>query len=90
MPEAFLPIGCRKKPIRLDFDEVLRKGVPDEFVLFAPVLSALTLKASSGQRWLVVRPWKPCVASDSVEMQEDSWHDDRMDHDLSALLCRPA
>jgi hypothetical protein len=67
------------------FDEVLRKeGVPDEFVLFAPVLSALTLKASS--RSTVVGWWaleKPCVASDGVEMQEDSWHDDRMDLDLS-------
>jgi hypothetical protein len=67
------------------FDEVLRKeGVPEEFVLFAPVLSALTLKASS--RSTVVGWWaleKPCAASDGVEMQEDSWHDDRMDLDLS-------
>ena len=67
------------------FDEVLRKeGVPDEFVLFAPILSALTLKASS--RSAMAGWWaldKPCAASDGVEMLEDSWHDDRMDLELS-------
>lgn len=67
------------------FDEVLRKeGVPDEFVLFAPVLSALSLKAAS--RSPVVGWWalaKPCAASDGVELLEDAWHDDRMDLELS-------
>jgi hypothetical protein len=67
------------------FDEVLRKeGVPEEFVLFAPVLSALTLKAPS--RPPVAGWWaldKPCTASDGVEMVQDSWHDDRMDLELS-------
>jgi peptidoglycan lytic transglycosylase D len=67
------------------FDEVLRKeGVPQEFVLFAPVLSALALKAPSKPP---VAGWwaldKPCGASDGVEMGEDSWHDDRMDLELS-------
>jgi hypothetical protein len=67
------------------FDEGLRKeGVPDEFVLFAPVLSALTLKASS--RSPVAGWWaleKPCATSDGVELTEDSWHDDRLDLELS-------
>lgn len=68
------------------FDEVLRKeSVPSEFVLFGPVLSALTLKAST--RTPVAGWWaleKPCVASsDGVEMLEDAWHDDRMDLELS-------
>jgi len=67
------------------FDEVLRKeGVPDEFVLFAPILSALTLKASSRSAmagWWALE--KPCADSDGVEMLEDSWHDDRMDLELS-------
>ncbi len=67
------------------FDEILRKeGVPDEFVLFAPVLSALSLKASSRSAmagWWALE--KPCAASDGVEMLEDSWHDDRMDFELS-------
>ena len=67
------------------FDEVLRKaGVPNEFVLFAPVLSALTLKATS--RSPVAGWWaleKPCAASEGVELLEDAWHDDRMDLELS-------
>jgi hypothetical protein len=67
------------------FDEVLRKeGVPEEFVLFAPVLSALAQKSPSKPP---VAGWwaldKPCSASDGVEMTEDSWHDDRMDLELS-------
>ncbi len=67
------------------FDELLRKeGVPNEFVLFAPVLSALTMKPPS--RGPVAGWWaldKPCTVSDGIEMSEDAWHDDRLDLELS-------
>jgi hypothetical protein len=55
------------------FDEVLRKeGVPDEFVLFAPVLSALDSEGLVQSRGWLVGLRSLCAASDGVEMQEDS------------------
>ena len=86
MPEAFSPIGCRKEADTLGFltKSSGKKGFRKSLSCLPRFLSALTLKASS--RSTVVGWWaleKPCAASDGVEMQEDSWHDDRMDLDLS-------
>ncbi len=59
-------------------------GVPEEFVYFAPILSgfkARTYSRLAGVGWWALR--KPCDASDGVPMSEDSWHDDRLDLELS-------
>ncbi|MEW6110603.1 MAG: hypothetical protein AB1664_00610 [Thermodesulfobacteriota bacterium] len=67
------------------FEEVLKRdGVPQDFLLFAPVLSGLSLQASprvSGAGWWGLD--KPCDSNEGVAMSVDAWHDDRLDLELS-------
>jgi membrane-bound lytic murein transglycosylase D len=67
------------------FQEILAKeSIPPEFALLAPILSRSSLKSayrSSGAGWWALD--KPCSNSDGLDMTEDSWHDDRMDLELS-------
>lgn len=64
--------------------ELLGKaGVPNEFVLFAPVLPAMTKinqKVSYSGVWFLDRP---CNKQEGVEMEDDAWRDDRMDLQLA-------
>jgi len=66
------------------FAEIFGKeGLPKDFVQLAPVLSGLSRNSS---RPAGVGPWsleKPCSAGEGVTMSEDSWHDDRLDLELS-------
>jgi hypothetical protein len=66
------------------FDETLSKEqVPKDFVWFAPVLAGLTKspgRAAPAGWWALE---KPCDPSEGVQMSEDSWHDDRLDLELS-------
>ena len=66
------------------FEEIFSKEhIPKDFVLFAPVLAGLNRSSS---RSGTIGWWgleKPCDSSEGVEMSEDSWHDDRLDLELS-------
>ncbi|MDQ1238590.1 MAG: rane-bound lytic murein transglycosylase, partial [Thermodesulfobacteriota bacterium] len=73
----------RDVPVQLIQQILEKEGVPPEFVFFCPVLAGLTRndqKASGAGIWHIS---KPCDKADGVEMQEDSWHDDRMDIELA-------
>jgi hypothetical protein len=67
------------------FQETFAKeGIPPDFALLAPILARSSLKSSyrsAGAGWWALD--KSCSNSDGVEMAEDSWHDDRMDLELS-------
>jgi hypothetical protein len=68
------------------FDEVFTKeDVPKDFSLLGPILSALnskTLSRTPGYGWWYLS--KSCAAAEGVpDMAEDSWHDDRLDLELS-------
>lgn len=67
------------------FEEILAKqGLPKEFALLQPVLAGLNVLASSrGQAagWWALT--SPCTTAEGVDMAADSWHDDRMDLELS-------
>ncbi len=70
------------------FDEVFAKeGVPKEFTLLGPILAVLSPKSlprTSGAGWWYLS--KPCGSGEGgPEMSEDSWHDDRLDLELSTL-----
>jgi hypothetical protein len=61
-----------------------KEGIPADFVLLGPILSRQSLKSayrSGGVGWWALDT--PCSKSDGVEMSADSWHDDRMDLELS-------
>jgi|GEM_PF-624514 len=64
--------------------ELLAKaGAPSEFVLFASVLPGMTKtnkKVSYSGLWFLD---KPCGKHEGLEMEDDSWHDDRMDIQLA-------
>lgn len=66
------------------FEEILvKEGIPADFVLFSPVLSGLP---KSGPRAPGIGPWmleKPCTTAEGLVMSDDTWHDDRLDIDLS-------
>ena len=68
------------------FDEVFAKeGVPKDFALLGPILSALnskTLSRAPGYGWWYLS--RSCTPAEGVPgMAEDSWHDDRLDLELS-------
>lgn len=67
------------------FQETFAKeGIPPEFALLAPILSRSSLKSayrSPGAGWWALD--KPCSTSEGLDMTEDSWHDDRLDLELS-------
>jgi len=67
------------------FEEVFAKeGIPREFILLAPILSVLNSKASlrvSGTGWWFLS--RPCASTEGIDMADDSWHDDRLDLELS-------
>jgi hypothetical protein len=67
------------------FDEVFAKeGIPREMSLLAPVISGLKGRTSvrpGGMGWWSLTGL--CGAAEGVEMAVDSWHDDRLDPDLS-------
>lgn len=68
------------------FDEVFAKeGVPKDFTLLGPILSALNSKPLSrapGYGWWYLS--RSCTSGEGgPEMAEDSWHDDRLDLELS-------
>jgi hypothetical protein len=66
------------------FEEILSKeGIPKDFVLFAPVLGGLTKSSArpAAAGWWALA--KPCDSSEGVRMSDDSWHDDRLDLELS-------
>lgn len=67
------------------FEEVFAaEGIPREFVLLAPVLSSLSTRSSprlAGVGWWAIE--KPCASAEGLSMSRDSWHDDRLDLDLS-------
>lgn len=61
-----------------------KEGIPPDFALLAPILARSSLKSAyrpAGAGWWGLD--KPCSNSEGVEMTEDSWHDDRMDLELS-------
>lgn len=66
-------------------EEVFRKeGIPLEFVSFAPVLSGIprnSSRAAGTGLWFL---GTGCSSDEGVEMSDDSWHDDRMDLELSS------
>ncbi len=67
------------------FEEVFAKeGVPKDFMLLSPIIAGL---AGGSSRKLLGAGWwaidKPCSAPEGVEMVNDSWHDDRLDVELS-------
>ncbi len=73
----------RDVPVQLIQQILEKEGVPPEFVFFYPVLAGLTRndqKVSGAGIWHIS---KPCDKADGLEMQEDSWHDDRMDIELA-------
>lgn len=66
------------------FEESFSKeGIPKDFVLFAPVLAGLSRASSrpAGSGFWALE--KACDSSEGIEMSEDSWHDDRLDLELS-------
>jgi len=65
-------------------EEFKREQVPLDFITFAPVLSGLNAGQSTrmqGVGWWALDT--VCNSSDGVILTEDSWHDDRMDLELS-------
>jgi hypothetical protein len=66
------------------YEEVLsNEGIPKEFAQLSPILATL---ARSGGKSSGAGPWsidKLCTGSEVHDMMEDSWHDDRLDPDLS-------
>jgi hypothetical protein len=66
------------------YEEALSKeGIPKEFAQLSPILATLS---RSGGKSSGVGPWcidKLCTGSEGHDMTEDSWHDDRLDPDLS-------
>ena len=68
------------------FDEVFaQEGVPKDFTLLGPIFSALnskTLTRAPGYGWWYLA--RSCAPGEGgPEMAEDSWHDDRLDLELS-------
>jgi hypothetical protein len=67
------------------FQDVLAKeGIPKDFVLFAPVVTSLDPHSSNriaGAGWWALV--NKCGPTEGVPMTVDSWHDDRLDFDLS-------
>jgi len=67
------------------FDELFAKeGLPRDMVLLAPVIASLN--ASPSPRGASAGWWaltSPCTAAEGVDMTQDSWHDDRLDLELS-------
>jgi hypothetical protein len=68
------------------FDEVFAKeGIPKDFALLGPILSALNAKVlsrSPGYGWWYLS--RSCAPGEGGPvMSEDSWHDDRLDLELS-------
>jgi membrane-bound lytic murein transglycosylase D len=67
------------------FNDIFRKeGIPTDFVLLAPILAGSSLKSAArapGAGWWALD--KPCSSAEGVEMADDSWHDDRLDLELS-------
>lgn len=66
-------------------EEIFKKeAIPAEFVFFAPVLAGVprnTSRAAGAGIWFLETG---CRADEGMEMSEDSWHDDRMDLELSS------
>lgn len=67
------------------FEEIFAKqGIPKDFIWLSPIVSGANLKSQSRQAgvgWWSLE--KVCSASEGVGMSEDTWHDDRMDLELS-------
>jgi hypothetical protein len=67
------------------FEEILAKeGLPKDLSLLPPVIAGLNVLSSSrgpGVGWWALT--SACSASEGVEMSVDSWHDDRLDLELS-------
>jgi membrane-bound lytic murein transglycosylase D len=67
------------------FEEILAKeGLPKDLSLLPPVIAGLNIFSSSrgpGVGWWSLT--SACTASEGTEMSVDSWHDDRMDLELS-------
>lgn len=67
------------------FEEILSKeGVPNDFVWFAPVVSGNGKGSHSrfpGVGWWVIET--PCSSREGIALSKDSWHDDRLDLELS-------
>jgi membrane-bound lytic murein transglycosylase D len=67
------------------FDEILvKQGLPKDLTLLQPVLAGLNILTPSrgpGVGWWALTG--PCTAAEGVDMSADSWHDDRLDLDLS-------
>lgn len=67
------------------FDETFAKeGLPRSFALLAPVVGGLNIFAST--RGQAVGWWglqSVCTAEEGIELSADSWHDDRLDLELS-------
>ncbi len=64
-------------------DLLSKSGVPSEFVLFASVLPGM---AKTNQKSSYSGVWfldKPCDKQEGLEMEDDAWHDDRMDIQLA-------
>jgi hypothetical protein len=67
------------------FEELFAKeGLPRDMVLLAPVIASLNAtpspRGASAGWWALT---SPCTAAEGVDMTLDSWHDDRMDLELS-------
>jgi len=66
------------------FEEILSKEhIPKDFVLFASVLGGLPKSSArpAAAGWWALE--KPCSSSEGIQMFDDSWHDDRLDLELS-------
>jgi hypothetical protein len=67
------------------FEETFAKeGLPGDFASLAPVIAGLNIFAST--RGQSVGWWglpSLCTADEGIELSADSWHDDRLDLDLS-------
>ncbi len=67
------------------FEEVFGKAeVPEEFGLLAPILSGISAKSSPslpGAGWWALDT--PCTADEGIALSKDTWHDDRLDLELS-------
>ncbi len=65
-------------------DILAKEGIPKDFVWLAPILAGANLKSQSRQAgvgWWSLE--KNCDSSEGMEMSDDSWHDDRLDLELS-------
>lgn len=67
------------------FEKIFQEeGVPRTFILFSPVISGSSLRSTfrgNGAGWWALE--KPCSGDEGMDMADDSWHDDRMDLELS-------